>query len=177
MLISLLKNPCAERLRGYLFGFVFFGEPPRGTKGTAKAQAGLQCHSATRPGLGCILALLTFVCLLISLGTNLSPGSGRGSRPLELHKGFSFARGFPRTALKCHQCCFKAQREGLGAAAAKGLWGQCWTCPTCLGWGEQPGTAPGKQHTGMARSLKQHSAASQGAQSSSSACGGCWVLT
>lgn len=40
MLISLLKNPCAERLSGYLFGFVLFGEPPPCTEGTAEARQG-----------------------------------------------------------------------------------------------------------------------------------------
>lgn len=108
--------------------------------------------------------------LLISLETNLSPGSGRGSSPLKTTK----ASALPEVSQgQCSNVTSVASRQ-----RAKGHRVCCWTCPTeldpalcgvrslgLLGW-----ECSKTQHTGMARSLNQHSPATstfQGNQSSS----------
>lgn len=109
-----------------MFGFVFFGEAPPCTKGTAKAGRAprCQCH---QPWAGHLCVAADF------LGHQPLSWLREHPRALQHHQGLSCARGFPRTALTCHQCCFNTDRGTWGCSWA-GHVPQSWTLP-CVGWG------------------------------------------
>lgn len=153
-----------------MFGLVFFGEPPPCKRALRRpaAQARLRCHPAISPGRGWMLALLTFAVAADFLGDQPFPWlrerlqpSGRPQRP-------QLCQRFPKDSAQMSPVLLqdKGQRD-IGSAAPTEL--DPALCGVrslgLLGW-----ECSKTQHTGMARSLNQHSPATstfQGNQSSS----------